>query len=71
MSNENYSAFFIDKNKQELSCMTCNDALSLIKTKTTYELCSCKNIRLVYCRERIHISLTQDKTDYWYEYQKT
>lgn len=39
-----------------------------IRTSIRYELCKCNNIRLVYCKDQVHITLFEEKKDFWYEY---
>lgn len=58
----------IDKEKEELTCNTCHTILSL-KKDNLYGICSCKNIKLVYCKNHIHITVNSVNKDHWYEYE--
>jgi len=59
----------IDKEKEELTCNLCNTTLSL-KRSNTYSICTCKNVRLVYCKNQIHITVFSVKRDHWYTYKR-
>jgi hypothetical protein len=61
------SGFSIDNHS--LTCSKCHSTHFLIKTDYLYDHCECYNIRLVFCKFQVHISLLKEVKDFWYDYR--
>jgi len=59
----------INEKEEELICNKCHTTMSL-KRDNVYGICKCRNVRLVYCKNQIHITVFSVKRDHWYTYKR-